>query len=433
MSNSNHTIAVMCGHGTMTDGRFDSGCTYGKYTEAELMLPITKSAVKYLRYSGVTVITDADNGNNRNIITGVSIANQKKAELFVSIHCDYSKAKTGVYPLYVSAKGKAIAKILNDTITKSLGMKSRGLGKRTDLYELNYTDMPAVILETGAIKADLRILRDKPDAYGKAIAKALCLYLGVTFRTSKTATSTTTPTPTGKKVNYQVEVKSNINIRSGAGTSYKKVKTCPIGTYSIVEELNGWGKLKSGDGWIYLGFTTKIQPEAKTTKTTGTNKTAEKILNESKKLGDAIVSNKFVYSNSGSKTTYASALKTNKRVNCARYASWVAQLCGLIAKGKVFYYTNKLKGSGANALLNSSKLKTIKPNKTAKNYTFKPGDIVCFDNHTMIFSGYINNHPYWYSFGGSDVKAFRSKGKFYKRRKSGYDNKKIRYVFRPED
>ena len=44
------TIAVQCGHGVSLDGSWDSGCAYksgGKqYTEAALMLPITKAAVK---------------------------------------------------------------------------------------------------------------------------------------------------------------------------------------------------------------------------------------------------------------------------------------------------------------------------------------------------------------------------------------------------
>ena len=60
-----------------------------------------------------------------------------------------------------------------------MGMKSRGVIKRTDLWELNGTDMVACILETGAIKADLSNLKNKSDAYGKAIAKGICDYLGI--------------------------------------------------------------------------------------------------------------------------------------------------------------------------------------------------------------------------------------------------------------
>ena len=37
-------VALMCGHGRSVDGSWDPGCAYGKYTEAGLMLPITKAA-----------------------------------------------------------------------------------------------------------------------------------------------------------------------------------------------------------------------------------------------------------------------------------------------------------------------------------------------------------------------------------------------------
>lgn len=175
-------ISVQCGHGVSTDGSWDSGCVYGKYTEAGLMLKITKAAVKYLRASGITVISDADNGNNKNMIADVRWANNVGASLYVSIHCDYSKAPSGVMPLYVSSSGKKLAASLNKAVKSEMGIRSRGIQKRTDLWELNGTDMTACILETGAIKKDLAILRDKPDAYGKAIAKGICSYMGVTFK-----------------------------------------------------------------------------------------------------------------------------------------------------------------------------------------------------------------------------------------------------------
>ena len=172
-------IAVMCGHGTQTNGKWDSGTTYAGYNEAALMLPITKAAVKYLRASGLTVISDADKNNNKNMVSDVAWANKEKVALYVSIHCDYSKAPSGVMPLYVSDKGKKLATALNTAIKNGMPMKSRGVVKRTDLYELNMTDAPAVILETGSIKADLKILKNNADKYGKLIAKGICSYLGI--------------------------------------------------------------------------------------------------------------------------------------------------------------------------------------------------------------------------------------------------------------
>ena len=64
---------------------------------------------------------------------------------------------------------------------------------------------------------------------------------------------------TSSSVSYTVRViVDSLNIRSGAGTSYKVVGTVKKGgVYTIVEEKNGFGRLKSGKGWISLDCTEK--------------------------------------------------------------------------------------------------------------------------------------------------------------------------------
>lgn len=64
--------------------------------------------------------------------------------------------------------------------------------------------------------------------------------------------------------NYTVKINTtDLNVRDGAGTNYK-VNTVvhKNEVYTIVEErTNGttkWGKLKSGAGWISLGYTVKV-------------------------------------------------------------------------------------------------------------------------------------------------------------------------------
>lgn len=106
------TISVQCGHGISIDGSWDSGCVYKGHTEAGLMLKITRAAVKYLRAAGVKVISDADHGNNKNMIEDVRWANRVGCDLYVSIHCDYSGAPKGVMPLFVSGSGKKLGKCL---------------------------------------------------------------------------------------------------------------------------------------------------------------------------------------------------------------------------------------------------------------------------------------------------------------------------------
>lgn len=169
-------LALMVGHGTQLNGRPDPGCCYGKHTEAGLMLKITKVAVKFLRDKGIKVLTDADKGNNRNMTKTVAESNKAGCRIYISCHCDFKGASAGVAPLYVSAAGKKIAVAVGKSVAKQLGMKWKGAFRRTDLYELNATDCPAVIYEAGAIKADLKYLKDYK-AYGRALGKAIYNYI----------------------------------------------------------------------------------------------------------------------------------------------------------------------------------------------------------------------------------------------------------------
>lgn len=59
---------------------------------------------------------------------------------------------------------------------------------------------------------------------------------------------------------YLVKITADtLNVRAGAGVSYKINTTVKNGgVYTIVEEKNGWGKLKSGAGWISLSYCKKL-------------------------------------------------------------------------------------------------------------------------------------------------------------------------------
>lgn len=79
---------------------------------------------------------------------------------------------------------------------------------------------------------------------------------GVNIYTSKT---------TASAVPFKIKVAiSNLNIRKGPGTNYARTKYIPVGVYTIIEVQSGtgsdkgWGRLKSGAGWISLDFCTKV-------------------------------------------------------------------------------------------------------------------------------------------------------------------------------
>lgn len=70
-----------------------------------------------------------------------------------------------------------------------------------------------------------------------------------------------------RKVNYRVRVKiDDLNIRRGPGTHFAKTGDYTgVGVFTIVAECmglgskKGWGKLKSGRGWVSLDYAEKIQ------------------------------------------------------------------------------------------------------------------------------------------------------------------------------
>ena len=68
-----------------------------------------------------------------------------------------------------------------------------------------------------------------------------------------------------EKVPFLVKVSiSDLNIRKGPGIGYDRVQFCPIGVYTIVEvksgkgSSGGWGRLKSGVGWISLDYCKRL-------------------------------------------------------------------------------------------------------------------------------------------------------------------------------
>ena len=67
------------------------------------------------------------------------------------------------------------------------------------------------------------------------------------------------------KVPFLVKVSiSDLNIRKGPGTNYDRVQFCPPSIYTILEvkagqgSAAGWGRLKSGIGWVSLEFCQRV-------------------------------------------------------------------------------------------------------------------------------------------------------------------------------
>ena len=427
-------IALMCGHGRSTDGSWDCGTSYGGNNEAALMLPITKAAVKYLRASGVTVISDADTNNNKNMIADVSWANKEGVSIYVSLHCDWYKAPTGTLPLYVSAKGKTLATTINNAVMSGMGMKTRGVTKRTDLYELNYTNMPACIFETGSIKADISKLKDS-DKYGKCIAKGICDYLGIAFKDSA---SMPAPQPAPQTPLYRVR------------KSWSDSKS-QIGAYKVLE--NAKKACDAHKGYYVFDENGKavypIDPPKTTTyrvrKTWADAESqvgAYKVLENAKKMCDKHAgysvfdeNGKAVYTSKAAPTiidkeleackaqadcmrnsTYGwesnpTVAKSKKKGTCVTYEGCVLQRIGILPSGGyVWHDEGKVYGNNSKMTVTYTRKK---PSELKS--TLKAGDIIIdgdpHDNgsgsHVFILTGqWSGNYPIiWDNWSGQDGKG----------------------------
>ena len=64
----------------------------------------------------------------------------------------------------------------------------------------------------------------------------------------------------GGSKGYKVQVTASaLNVRAGAGTSYKVVKVVKKGqTLTIIAEKSGWGQLSDKSGWVSLNYTKKV-------------------------------------------------------------------------------------------------------------------------------------------------------------------------------
>ena len=97
-----------------------------------------------------------------------------------------------------------------------------------------------------------------------AIAAEVNKRLGATTTSSTTSTSSNTAATSGSSYSVRIST-SGLRIRKGPGTNYGIAQNAIApGVYTIVAESSGagstkgWGKLKSGAGWISLDYAAKV-------------------------------------------------------------------------------------------------------------------------------------------------------------------------------
>ena len=302
-------VFISAGHGGS-----DSGAVGNGFKEKDLNLSIALACGDYLKSRGVEVRMSRVKDENDDLNQEARESNAFGPDLTVSIH-NNAGGGDGVEAWYsiVGGLGKTCAENILAEVVK-IGQNSRGAKTRKgsngrDYYGfIRQTKAPAVIVECAFIDnaTDIQIINteSKRVVMGEAIAKGILKTLGIA---DSAPVATTTPTTksveevakeviagkygngearkialknagydyaavqarvneivSGSKTSsftaYKVKVTTSaLNIRSGAGMNNKVVGAIrDRGVYTIVDEKSGWGKLKSGAGWISLKYCKKI-------------------------------------------------------------------------------------------------------------------------------------------------------------------------------
>jgi len=153
-----YKVVVDPGHGGV-----DVGVPYGKVFEKDINLKISKYMVDNLRYNGYEVILTRDKDMEfdkivkQDLIKRAAIANDNKADVFVSVHVnsnkethEYNGVSTYNYDAAGAQKteGIKLAQTIQKEILKSDGWKNMG-EHGENLSVLRRTKMPGALVECG--------------------------------------------------------------------------------------------------------------------------------------------------------------------------------------------------------------------------------------------------------------------------------------------
>ena len=274
-----------------------------------------------LKEKGHTVINCTVDKSSNDLYDRVRKANAQKLDLFISLHLNAFKpttsemgVETHIYNGNYSGKeaNRKYAQAIQTALVQDVKWIDRKV-KESNFYVVRETVAPAVLVELGFCDSQGDMNKWNTEKIAAALFRGITgtAYVapvvntgkGGTFKVgdkvvvSKNATTYATGQAMASWVKGQTytvqEVKSDrcllssivswvfnkdltlegapafqpyivivdtdvLNVRTGAGVSYPIATTVKKGqAFTIVEVKNGWGKLKSGAGWISLEYTKK--------------------------------------------------------------------------------------------------------------------------------------------------------------------------------
>lgn len=144
------TIVIDAGHGGIDVGASGQNGTF----EKDVTLTMAQNIQNELeKRTGANVILTRNDDVEISLANRVKIADEQKADLFVSIHFDafYTNDVEGITTYYNKKSDEPIAALIHDHIFKNgLDARDRGVSLG-DYYVLRENSSPAILLELGYI------------------------------------------------------------------------------------------------------------------------------------------------------------------------------------------------------------------------------------------------------------------------------------------
>lgn len=257
-------IALDAGHGLKTPGKQ----TPTGIKEWTLNDKVRDKVVEMLKDYDVEIIhTDNNEGKTDESLTArLSRYRKANVDAFVSIHHNALTGKwnsaTGI-ETYTdknpTAADTKLAKAIHTRLVKNTKMRDRGI-KKEDFYVINQDRIPAILCELGFMdnKQDYASMTSEAGqtARAKAIAEGLIEFLNLKIRVDSNAVVSLFKIKVAN-----VEKGDVLNIRkepNADATITGKLAYNDPNIYTIIETYKGWGKLKSGIGWVNLTYTKRV-------------------------------------------------------------------------------------------------------------------------------------------------------------------------------
>lgn len=167
-------------------GGSDSGAVgINNLLEKNINLQVAKKVESLLKKQGLEVKLSRDNDVFLSLNDRTTMANNWKADCFISIHCNaFDGIAKGIETYsYQSNTSNLATKVHSQVLNTKAYTLNRGL-KTASFYVLRNSNMRACLIEMAFIDntEDSKILTQRQDDLALGIAKGICEYLGVEYK-----------------------------------------------------------------------------------------------------------------------------------------------------------------------------------------------------------------------------------------------------------